>query len=156
MQKGININDESEEYKTKEYKEEVLNNYWDKWLIFKKNHSKDYQIELRKHLPPYFDSNVNKINEFSMRENIYDPPCPQEFLEYLINGIFLRNELGLYRSKYYYYKELQQLLIEYLTIFYFRKDTIIDIFQSNTKLSCNNSLNNSISINSSKNLSKNI
>lgn len=135
MQKEINFDDGSSEYHVKEYKSSTLDALWDKWIIFKPKRSKDWQTELRKHLPPYFDANVNKINEFSMRENIFYPPCPQEFLEHLLNGIILRNELGLYRSKYYFYKELQQLLIEYLKLFYFRMDAIIDIFQTNTKLS---------------------
>lgn len=135
MQKVIDIDDGSEEYHVKEYKEDALSALWDRWIIFKQKRSKDWQTELRKHLPPYFDSNVNKINEFAMRENVFYPPCPQEFLEHLLNGVILRNELGLYRSKYFFYKELQQLLIEYLKLFYFRMDAIIDIFQTNTKLS---------------------
>lgn len=135
MQKIVEFDDGSEQYRVKEFKESALESYWEKWLIFKQNRSKDWQTELKKHLPPYFESNVNKINEFSMRENPHFPPCPQEFLEHLLNGIILRNELGLYRSKYFFYKELQQLLIEYLKMFYFRMDAIIDIFQTNTKLS---------------------
>lgn len=134
MQKEVEFDDGSSEYRVKEYRDSTISELWDKWLIFKQSKSKDWQTELRKHLPPYFDANVNKINEFSMRENIFYPPCPQEFLEHLLNGIVLRNELGLYRSKYYFYKELQQLLIEYLKLFYFRMDAIIDIFQTNTKL----------------------
>jgi len=117
------------------YKETLLNNYWDKWLIFKPKRFKDWQMELKKHLPPYFDTNVNKINDFSMRENVQFPPCAQEFLEHLLNGITLKNELGLFRSKFYYFRELQQLLTEYLKLFYYRIDAIIDIFQTNTKLS---------------------
>ena len=78
---------------------------------------------------------INKTNEFSVRDNLFNPPCPQEFLEHLLNAIILRNELGLYRSKYYFYNELQQCFTEYLKLFYFRMDTIIDIFQSTTKLS---------------------
>ena len=132
--KVIDFDDGSEQYRVKTFKETTINSYWEKWLIFKPKRSKDWQIELRKHLPPYFDANVNKINEFSMRENIFYPPCPQEFLEHLINGIALRKSLGLYKSKYFYFKELQQLLIEYLKLFYFRMDAIIDIFQTNTKL----------------------
>ena len=56
-------------------------------------------------------------------------------MEHLLNAIILRNELGLYRSKFYFYNELQQCLTEYLKLFCFRMDTIIDIFQSTTKLS---------------------
>ena len=135
MQKSIDFDDGSDEFHVKDYKQSAINAYWERWLIFKKKRAKDFQTELRKHLPPYFDANVNKINEFSMRENVFDPPCPQEFLEHLLNGVILRNELGLYRSRYFFYKELQQLLIEFLKLFYFRMDTIIDIFQTNTKLS---------------------
>ena len=70
-----------------------------------------------------------------MRENVLFPPCPQEFLEVLLNGILLRNELGVYSSKYFFYKELQQLLNEFLKLFYYRIDAIIDVFQTITKLS---------------------
>jgi hypothetical protein len=135
MKKLIEFGDSNEEIQVSTYKENMLDNYWDKWLIFKPKRIKDWQMELKKHLPPYFDTNVNKINDFSMRENVLFPPCPQEFLEHLINGIILKNELGLYRSKYFFFKELQQLLIEYLKLFYYRIDAIIDIFQTNTKLS---------------------
>jgi len=119
----------------KDFREMTYDGYWEKWLIFKQKMNKDWNMELKKHLPPYFDTNVNKINDFSMRETVLFPPCPQEFLEVLLNGILLRNELGLYRSKHFYYKELQQLLNEYLKLFYYRLDAIIDIFQSITKLS---------------------
>ena len=132
---NIKKEEEDETSHIKEYKKNILESYWDKWLIFKQQNSKDFQTELKKQLPPYLDSNVNKINEFSMRENAFFPPCPQEFLEHLLNGIILRNELGLFRSKFYFYKELQQLLEEFLKLFYFRMDTITDIFQTNTKLS---------------------
>lgn len=118
-----------------EYKQEYLDYIWQKWLIFKPERSKLWNLELKKCLPSYFESSTNKINEFSMRENVLFPPCPQEFLEVLLNGILLRNELGLYISKYSYYKELQQLLIEYLKIFYYRIDAIIDIFQTISKMS---------------------
>lgn len=118
-----------------EYKKFVLDNIWGKWLIFKSNQTKDQHLELKKLLPPYFDTNINKLNDFSMRENVLFPPCPQEFLEVLLNGILLRNELNLYRSKYYFYRELQQLLSEFLKIFYYRIDAIIDIFQTISKLS---------------------
>ncbi len=118
-----------------EYKQQNIENYWDKWLIFKNKKINEWQMELKKHLPPYFDSTVNKINDFSMRENGSHPPCPQEFFEVLLNGIILRNELGLYNSKYSYYKELQQYLNEFLRIFFFRFDSIIDIFQNITKFS---------------------
>lgn len=118
-----------------EYREQNIEHYWEKWIIFKNKKVKDWQIELKKHLPPYFDSTVNKINDFSMRENASHPPCPQEFFEVLLNGIILRNELGLYKSKYNFYKELQQFLNEFLRIFFFRFDSIIDIFQNITKFS---------------------
>lgn len=116
-----------------EYKNQTLEYIWEKWLIFRSSKSKEWHLELKKILPPYFDSSTNKINDFSMRENVLFPPCPQEFLEVLLNGVLLRNELGLYRSKFYFYKELQQLLIEYLKLFYYRIDAIIDIFQTITK-----------------------
>jgi hypothetical protein len=131
----IEFGETSEEMQVNEYRENILELFWDKWLIFKPKRSKDWQMELKKHLPPYFDTNVNKINDFSMRENVLFPPCPQEFLEHLLNGIILKNELGLYRSKSFFLRELQQLLIEYLKLFYYRIDAIIDIFQTNTKLS---------------------
>ena len=41
-------------------------------------------------MPPYFESNVNKINQFALRENKIHPPCPQEFFEGLINSIYLK------------------------------------------------------------------
>ena len=135
MKKVNETAEEGEEIRVKDYKEDILESYWDKWLIFKPKHFKDWQIELKKHLPCYFDTNVNKINDFSMRENVLFPPCPQEFFEVMLNGILLRNELELFQSKYYFYKELQQLLIEYLKLFYYRIDAIIDIFQTITKQS---------------------
>jgi len=104
-------------------------------LIFKTKEPNNSKIELKKCIPPYFNSDINKTNEFGARNNLFDPPCPQEFLEHLLNAIILRNELGLYRSKFYFYNELQQCFIEYLKLFYFRMDTIIDIFQNTTKLS---------------------
>jgi hypothetical protein len=135
MKKVIEFNEGEEEQNVKDFKLNTLSNYWDKWLIFRPKRTKDWQMELKKHLPPYLDTNVNKINDFSMRENVLFPPCPQEFLEHLLNGIILRNELGLYKSKFFFLKELQQLLIEFLKLFYYRVDAIIDIFQTNTKLS---------------------
>ena len=90
---------------------------------------------MKKCLPPYFNSDINKTNEFGARNNLFDPPCPQEFLEHLLNAIILRNELGLFRSKFYFYNELQQCFTEYLKLYCFRMDTIIDIFQNTTKLS---------------------
>jgi len=134
MKKQENI-EETSDLGVVEYKEQNIERYWDKWIIFKNKKLKDWQIELKKHLPPYFDSTVNKVNDFSMRENASHPPCPQEFFEVLLNGIILRNELGLYRSKYNYYKELQQYLNEFLRIFFFRFETIITIFQNITKFS---------------------
>jgi hypothetical protein len=134
MKKQENIEEKSD-LGVIEYKEQNIKNYWEKWMIFKKKNSKDWQIELKKHLPPYFDSTVNKINDFSMRENASYPPCPQEFFEVLLNGIILRNELGLFKSKYNFYFELQQYLNEFLRIFFFRFDSIIDIFQTITKFS---------------------
>jgi hypothetical protein len=135
MKKTIEFGEASDELPVSTYKENVLDLYWDRWLIFKPKRVKEWHMELKKHLPPYFDTNVNKINDFSMRENVLFPPCPQEFLEHLLNGIILKNELGLYRSKFFFLRELQQLLIEYLRLFYYRIDAIIDIFQTNTKLS---------------------
>lgn len=126
---------DDKEFKVNEFKDQLLNSYWDRWIIFRPNRIKEWHMELKKLLPPYFDSTTNKINDFSMRENVLFPPCPQEFLEVLLNGILLRNELGLYRSRYYFFKELQQLLIEYLKLFYYRIDAIIDIFQTITKQS---------------------
>mmetsp|Transcript_11376 Transcript_11376/g.11692 ORF Transcript_11376/g.11692 Transcript_11376/m.11692 type:complete len:344 (-) Transcript_11376:29-1060(-) len=125
--------DEKKDFSVLEFKKITLDNIWEKWLIFRSNKTKEWSLELKKILPPYFDTSTNKINDFSMRENVLFPPCPQEFLEVLLNGILLRNELGLYRSKFYFYKELQQLLIEYLKLFYYRIDAIIDIFQTITK-----------------------
>ena len=135
MKKLLELKEEKEDINVKDYRQHTLDNYWEKWLMFKVKMNKDWNMELKKHLPPYFDTNVNKINDFSMRETVLFPPCPQEFLEVLLNGILLRNELGLYRSKHFYFKELQQLLNEYLKLFYYRLDAIIDIFQSITKLS---------------------
>ena len=134
MKKQENFEEKSE-LSVAEFKEISIDYYWEKWIIFKNKKSKDWQLELKKHLPPYFDSTVNKINDFSMRENALHPPCPQEFLEVLLNGIILRNELGLFKSKYNYYKELQQFLNEFLRIFFFRFDSIVDIFQNITKFS---------------------
>ena len=127
--------DDQKELSVNEYSKAFLDHIWEKWLIFRSNKSKDWGLELKKFLPSYFDSTTNKINDFSMRENVLFPPCPQEFLEVLLNGILLRNELGLYRSKFYFLKELQQLLVEYLKLFYYRIDAIIDIFQTITKVS---------------------
>ena len=135
MSNKVDVIDEISKLNVKEAKMEQINKYWNNWLIFKNKSSNDYRIELKKLLPPYFNSDVNKTNEFSVRDNLFNPPCPQEFLEHLLNSIILRNELGLYRSKYYFYNELQQCFTEYLKLFYFRMDTIIDIFQTTTKLS---------------------
>ena len=135
MNNKIDLSEETSKYNVKQTKNEQINKYWNNWLIFKNKSSNDYHIELKKLLPPYFNSDINKTNEFSVRDNLFNPPCPQEFLEHLLNAIILRNELGLYRSKYYFYNELQQCFTEYLKLFYFRMDTIIDIFQSTTKLS---------------------
>jgi len=134
MKKKENIEEKSD-LSVVEYREQNVDHYWDKWIIFRQKNPKDWQIALKKHLPPYFDSTVNKINDFSMRENASHPPCPQEFFEVLLNGIILRNELGLYKSKYCYHKELQQYLNEFLRIFFFRFESIIDIFQNITKFS---------------------
>ena len=71
MQKSIDFDDGSDEFHVKDYKESAINAYWERWLIFKKKRAKDFQTELRKQLPPYFDKNVNKINEFSMRKNVF-------------------------------------------------------------------------------------
>ena len=135
MSNKVDLTDETSKFNVKQTKMEQINKYWNNWLIFKNKSSNDYRVELKKLLPPYFNSDVNKTNEFSVRDNLFNPPCPQEFLEHLLNAIILRNELGLYRSKYYFYNELQQCFTEYLKLFYFRMDTIIDIFQSTTKLS---------------------
>ena len=135
MSNKVDLTDETSKFNVKQIKMEQINKYWNNWLIFKNKSSNDYRVELKKLLPPYFNSDVNKTNEFSVRDNLFNPPCPQEFLEHLLNAIILRNELGLYRSKYYFYNELQQCFTEYLKLFYFRMDTIIDIFQSTTKLS---------------------
>ena len=135
MSNKVELTDETSKFNVKQIKMEQINKYWNNWLIFKNKSSNDYRVELKKLLPPYFNSDVNKTNEFSVRDNLFNPPCPQEFLEHLLNAIILRNELGLYRSKYYFYNELQQCFTEYLKLFYFRMDTIIDIFQSTTKLS---------------------
>jgi hypothetical protein len=97
---NCNNMDETSKYNVKQTKLDQINKYWDNWLIFKNKSSKDYHVELKKLLPPYFNSDVNKTNEFSVRDNLYNPPCPQEFLEHLLNSIILRNELGLYRSNY--------------------------------------------------------
>ena len=129
------LTDEMTRYNVKEFKSEQIDKYWNNWLIFKKKDSNDYRTELRKCLPPYFNSEISKANEFGARDNLFNPPCPQEFLEHLLNAIILRNQLGLYRSKFYFYNELQQCFTEYLKLFCFRMDTIIDIFQSTTKLS---------------------
>ena len=139
MSNKVDLTDETSKFNVKQTKMEQINKYWNNWLIFKNKSSNDYRVELKKLLPPYFNSDVNKTNEFSVRDNLFNPPCPQEFLEHLLNAIILRNELGLYRSKYYFYNELQQCFTEYLKLFYFRMDTIIDIFQSTTKLSLSNS-----------------
>jgi hypothetical protein len=135
MNTRTNLIDEITKYDVKEAKINQVNKYWNNWLIFKSKDSNNSKIELKKCLPPYFNSDINKTNEFGARNNLFDPPCPQEFLEHLLNAIILRNELGLYRSKFYFYNELQQCLTEYLKLFCFRMDTIIDIFQSTTKLS---------------------
>jgi hypothetical protein len=135
MKKQIEFGEASDDIPVNVFRENTLTAYWEKWLIFKSKKNKEWQMELKKHLPPYFDTNVNKINDFSMRENVLFPPCPQEFLEHLLNGIILKNELGLYRSRYFFLHELQQLLNEYLKLFYYRIDAIVDIFQTNTKLS---------------------
>ena len=135
MSNKVDLTDETSKFNVKQTKMEQINKYWNNWLIFKNKSSNDYRVELKKLLPPYFNSDVNKTNEFSVRDNLFNPPCPQEFLEHLLNAIILRNELGLYRSKYYFYNELQQCFTEYLKLFYFRMDTIIDIFQTTTKLS---------------------
>ena len=127
--------DEIGKYNVKEAKLNQIEKYWNNWLIFKSKDFNNYKVELKKCLPPYFNSDINKTNEFGARNNLFDPPCPQEFLEHLLNAIILRNELGLYRSKFYFYNELQQCFTEYLKLFYYRMDTIIDIFQSTTKLS---------------------
>ena len=127
--------DEISKYNVKETKSQQIDKYWNNWLIFKTKEPNNSKIELKKCIPPYFNSDINKTNEFGARNNLFDPPCPQEFLEHLLNAIILRNELGLYRSKFYFYNELQQCFIEYLKLFYFRMDTIIDIFQNTTKLS---------------------
>jgi len=133
--KKLEFVENNDEIDVKIFRDNLLETLWDKWLIFKPKRKNDWHIELKKHLPPYFDTNVNKINDFSMRENVLFPPCPQEFFEHLINGIMMKNELGLFPSKYFYLRELQQLLIEFLKIFYYRIDAIVDIFQTNTKLS---------------------
>lgn len=127
--------DDQKELSVQEFKKTFLDNVWDKWLIFHSTKAKEWSLELKKFLPSYFDTSTNKINDFSMRENVLFPPCPQEFLEVLLNGILLRNELGLFKSRFFFYKELQQLLIEYLKLFYYRIDAIIDIFQTITKVS---------------------
>ena len=130
-----NDNEDSKELSVVEYRHVFFEFIWEKWLIFKSNQSKNWSLELKKLLPSYFDSSTNKINDFSMRENVLFPPCPQEFLEVLLNGILLRNELGLFKSKYFFYKELQQILVEYIKLFYYRIDAIVDIFQTISKLS---------------------
>ena len=131
----MDLIDEIGKYNAKEAKLKQINKFWNNWLIFKGKDSLNSKIELKKCLPPYFNSDINKTNEFGARNNLFDPPCPQEFLEHLLNAIILRNELGLYRSKLYFYNELQQCFTEYLKLYFFRMDTIIDIFQSTTKLS---------------------
>ena len=135
MNNKQNLYEEVSKYNVKSTRIAEINKLWNKWLIFKSKSPNNYHIELKKLLPIYFNSDVNKTNEFSVRDNLFNPPCPQEFLEHILNAIILRNELGLYRSKYYFYNELQQCFTEYLKLFYYRMDTIIDIFQATTKLS---------------------
>lgn len=129
-----NIDDQKEK-SVKEYRLNLTETSYNQWLIFKSDNStKDNSIELKKFLPPYFESSNSKTNDFSVRDNLSNPPSPYEFFEVLLNGILLRNELGLYQSKYKYYKELQQSLIEYIKIFYYRIDTLINAFQTIAKV----------------------
>ena len=62
---NCNNMDETSKYNVKQTKLDQISKYWDNWLIFKNKSSKDYHVELKKLLPPNFNSDVNKTNEFS-------------------------------------------------------------------------------------------
>ena len=64
--------DEISKYNVKETKSQQIDKYWNNWLIFKTKEPNNSKIELKKCIPPYFNSDINKTNEFGARNNLFN------------------------------------------------------------------------------------
>ena len=99
---------------------------WNAWILFKNTENTNSSLQLIKQGASF---KSHKFLNFMYRENVKCTPSIQEFYESVLYGIIKRNELGLYQGSFFFYKELQDCLHEFMKQMSFQSNNLIEVFQ---------------------------